>query len=130
MTRMNSRGDEIQDFVKTNVQPTTDKKGKQLTFTDQYPGKPRQTQGIKGPRRTKHTSTRKLWKQHWPYQAFGVGKLCRIHTRTILSTKAQVKKKKRQLSSSNTVIRRMRNNRLWLNQTLTNTSPLFLILKP
>ena len=25
MTRMNSRVDEIQDFVKTNVQPTTDK---------------------------------------------------------------------------------------------------------
>ena len=29
--------DEIQDFVKTNVQPTTDKKGKQVTFTDQLP---------------------------------------------------------------------------------------------
>ena len=37
MTRMNSRMDEIQDFVKTNVQPTTDKKGKQVTFTDQLP---------------------------------------------------------------------------------------------
>ena len=37
MTRMNSRVDEIQDFVKTNVQPTTDKKGKQVTFTDQLP---------------------------------------------------------------------------------------------
>ena len=34
---MNSRVDEIQDFVKTNVQPTTDKKGKQVTFTDQLP---------------------------------------------------------------------------------------------
>ena len=29
--------DKIQDFVKTNVQPTTDKKGKQVTFTDQLP---------------------------------------------------------------------------------------------
>ena len=37
MTRMNSRVDEIQDFVKTNVQPTSDKKGKQVTFTDQLP---------------------------------------------------------------------------------------------
>ena len=35
MTRMNSRVDEIHDFVKTNVQPTIDKKGKQVTFTDQ-----------------------------------------------------------------------------------------------
>ena len=35
MTWMNSRVDEIQDFVKTNVQLTTDKKGKQVTFTDQ-----------------------------------------------------------------------------------------------
>ena len=35
--RMNSRVDEIQDFVKTNVQPTADKKGKQVTFTDQLP---------------------------------------------------------------------------------------------
>ena len=37
MTRMNSRVDEIQDFFKTNVQPTTNKKGKQVTFTDQLP---------------------------------------------------------------------------------------------
>ena len=37
MTYMNSRVDEIQDFVKTNIQPTTDKKGKQVTFTDQLP---------------------------------------------------------------------------------------------
>ena len=37
MTRMNSRVDEIQDFVKTNLQPTTDKKGKQVTFTHQLP---------------------------------------------------------------------------------------------
>ena len=37
MTRMNSRVDEIQDFLKTNVQPTTHKKGKQVTFTDQLP---------------------------------------------------------------------------------------------
>ena len=37
MTRMNSRVDEIQDFVKTNVQTTTDKKGKQVTFTYQLP---------------------------------------------------------------------------------------------
>ena len=37
MTRMNSRVDKIQDFVKTNVQPTTDKKGKHVTFTDILP---------------------------------------------------------------------------------------------
>ena len=37
MTRMNSCVDEIQDFVKMNVQPMTDKKGKQVTFTDQLP---------------------------------------------------------------------------------------------
>ena len=37
MKRMNSRVDEIKDFVKTNVQPTTDKKGKQVTFIDQLP---------------------------------------------------------------------------------------------
>ena len=33
--RMNSHVDKIQDFVKMSVQPTTDKKGKQVTFTDQ-----------------------------------------------------------------------------------------------
>ena len=37
MTRMNSCVDEIQDFVKTSVQLTTDKKGKQVTFTNQLP---------------------------------------------------------------------------------------------
>ena len=34
---MNSHVDEIQDFVKTNVQMTTDKKGKLVTFIDQLP---------------------------------------------------------------------------------------------
>ena len=37
MMWMNSRMDEIQDFVKTNVKPTTDKKGKQVTYTNQLP---------------------------------------------------------------------------------------------
>ena len=37
MTQMNSHVDEIHDFVKTNVQTTTDKKGKQVTFIDQLP---------------------------------------------------------------------------------------------
>ena len=37
MTQMNSRMDEIHEFVKTNIQRTTDKKGKQVTFTDQLP---------------------------------------------------------------------------------------------
>ena len=37
MTRINSRVNEIQYFVKTNVQPTIDKKGKQVTFTEQLP---------------------------------------------------------------------------------------------
>ena len=35
--RMNLHVNEIQDFVKTNVQPTIDKKGKQVTFIDQLP---------------------------------------------------------------------------------------------
>ena len=37
MIQMNSCVDEIQDFVKTNVKPTTDKKGKQASFFDQLP---------------------------------------------------------------------------------------------
>ena len=37
MTRMNSHVDEMHDFIKTNVQPTIDKKGKQVTFTNQLP---------------------------------------------------------------------------------------------
>ena len=37
MMRMNSRVEEIQDFVKTKLQPTTNKKGKQVTFTNQLP---------------------------------------------------------------------------------------------
>ena len=45
MTQMNSHVDEIQDFVKTNVQPMTNKKGKQVTFTDQLP-----SQAIANPR--------------------------------------------------------------------------------
>ena len=36
--RMNSRVDEIQNFNKTNVQPTTDnKKGKEVSFSNQLP---------------------------------------------------------------------------------------------
>ena len=37
MTRMNLRMDEISDFVKTNVQPMANKKGKQVYFSDQLP---------------------------------------------------------------------------------------------
>ena len=37
MTRMRSRVNKIQDFFKRNVQPTMDKKGKQVTFVDQLP---------------------------------------------------------------------------------------------
>ena len=37
MTRIYSRMDEIHDFIKKNIQPTTDKKGKQITFTNQLP---------------------------------------------------------------------------------------------
>ena len=37
MTWMNSHVDEIQDFVKTNVQLKTENKGKQVIFTDQLP---------------------------------------------------------------------------------------------
>ena len=37
MTWMNSHVNEIQDFVKTNIQLTTDKKGKQVSFFDQLP---------------------------------------------------------------------------------------------
>ena len=39
MMRMNSRMDKIQDFVKTNVQLTTDKNCKQVTFIDQLHSK-------------------------------------------------------------------------------------------
>ena len=34
---MNSRVDGTQDFIKMNIQPMADKKGKQVTFTDQLP---------------------------------------------------------------------------------------------
>ena len=38
MSRMNSRVDEIQDFVKTNIPTSIDnKKGKQVSFSDQLP---------------------------------------------------------------------------------------------
>ena len=38
MNRMNPRMDEIQDFVKTNIPISTDnKKGKQVSFSDQLP---------------------------------------------------------------------------------------------
>ena len=37
MTRMNSRVDKNKDFVKMSIQSTTDKKGKQVTFTNQLP---------------------------------------------------------------------------------------------
>ena len=45
---MNSRVDEIQDFVKTNVQPTTEKKGKQVTFIDQLPSQDTTNPRIQG----------------------------------------------------------------------------------
>ena len=50
--RMNSRVDKIQDFVKTNVQPETDKKGKQVTFTNQLP-----SQAMTDPRNQGASST-------------------------------------------------------------------------
>ena len=37
MTRMNSRLEEIQDFIKRKVQPMADKKGKKVSFFDQLP---------------------------------------------------------------------------------------------
>ena len=38
MNRMNSRVDEIQDFVKMNIPTlTNNKKGKQVSFSDQLP---------------------------------------------------------------------------------------------
>ena len=49
---MNSRVDEIQYFVRTNVQPTIDKKGKQVTFTDQLP-----SQAMANPRNHGASST-------------------------------------------------------------------------
>ena len=48
MMRMNSRVDEIQDFVKTNVQPTADKKGKQVTFINQLPSQATANPRIQG----------------------------------------------------------------------------------
>ena len=45
---MNSRVDEIQDFVMMNVQATTDKKGKQVTFTNQLPSQATTNPGNQG----------------------------------------------------------------------------------
>ena len=52
MTQINSRMDEIQDFVKTKVQPKIDKKGKQVTFTNQLP-----SQATSNPRNRKASSS-------------------------------------------------------------------------
>ena len=49
---MNSRMDEIQNFVKTNVHSTTNKKGKQVTFIDQLP-----SQAMANPRNQGASST-------------------------------------------------------------------------
>ena len=49
---MNSRVAKIQDLVKMNIQPTTDKKGKQVTFTDQLP-----SQATSNPRNQGASST-------------------------------------------------------------------------
>ena len=51
MTQMNSPMDKIQDFIKMNVQPTTDKKGKQVSFLTNYHRRLEPTRGIKGPHR-------------------------------------------------------------------------------
>ena len=68
MTQMNSSVDEIQDFVKMNILLTTDKKGKQVTFTDQLP-----SQATANPRNQGASSCQThninhihvdLWKQH------------------------------------------------------------------
>ena len=56
MTRMNSRVDKIQDFVKTDIQPTTDKKGEQVTFTDQLPSQATANPRNQGARRINDTS--------------------------------------------------------------------------
>ena len=47
-TQMNSRVEKIKDFIKTNVQPMTDKKGEQVFFLTNYPRRPQLTQGIRG----------------------------------------------------------------------------------
>ena len=49
---MKSRMNEIQDFVKTNVQPMTNKKGKQVTFNNQLP-----SQAIANPRNQRTSSS-------------------------------------------------------------------------
>ena len=52
MNRMNLRVDEIQDFVKTNILTWNDnKKGKQVSFSDQLPSQATITRGIKVRRR-------------------------------------------------------------------------------
>ena len=53
MTRMNSRVDEIEDFVKTNVQLMMDKNGKQVTFTDQLSSQARANPRNQGASSTK-----------------------------------------------------------------------------
>ena len=53
MNRMNSRVDEIQDFVKTNIPTSNDnKKGKQVLFSDQLPSQATINRGIKVRRRS------------------------------------------------------------------------------
>ena len=134
MTRMNSRVDEIQDFVKMNVQLTTDKKGKQVTFTDQLP-----SQATANPRNQGASSsqTHNINHVHVDEEAVEMtlaisslwsGKDLRIHTRIILSIEARSKKKKHQLSSNKTIWRTSK-NRLRLNLILANTSPMCNILK-
>ena len=71
INRMNSRVDEIQDFVKRNIPTSTDnKKGKQVSFETNYHRKPLSTLGIKGPHQVKRTIwvmcmlTRRQWRLH------------------------------------------------------------------
>ena len=119
-----------------NVHPTTDKKGKQVTFTDQLP-----SQATANPRNQGASSTQTHNINHIHVDEEAVesalavsslrsGKTLPDPYKDHPSTKAKKKKRKRQLSSSKTLIQRTRKNKLRLNLTLTNISPMCLILKP
>ena len=135
MTRINLWGDEIQDFVTTNVQPViNNKKDKQVSFSDQL-----SLQAIANPRNQGAllSKTHNLNHVHVDEEVVET-------TLAILSLrsgkdipdtykdhpipKAQ-SLKIHQIASSTTAIRRTRKNRLRLNLTLIHTNLLCLILK-
>ena len=121
VTRMNSLVEEIQDIIKTNVQLTIDKKGKQVTFTDQLP-----LQAIANPRNQGASSsqTHNINHVHVDEEAVETA----LAVSSLRSGKDLPDPYKdhpiHQLSSSTIAIQRMRKNRLRPNLTLTHKPPM------